>query len=136
MAAMTETNILPATDDPTWRMLASFDLVNEPGQERLVSAPAAAAQVMAAVSDLHWPAATLAQMERAVMQAAQNVLERAAVDRLVVRLFVRVAGGTAESTASKAGCGWGFFLVQKGEESDLRPTAVPQHVIEIFLYQE
>lgn len=121
--------------DPAWRVLASFWLANEPDNLRL-----AAERVETAVRELEWPAANLAPIGQAVYRAAHSALERGPTDgRLIVRLFVPAVEATAVGVtppAPQAGRGWGFFLVQKGEEDSSLPAGAQQSVIEVFLYQE
>jgi hypothetical protein len=129
-----EKEISPNNNDPIWRMFASFWLANEPGSPRL-----AADKVVAVVHQLDWAVANLAQIEETVYRAAQSALDRGSVgSRLRVRLFVRIEGGATAGTppTPKAGCGWGFFLVQREEASSSPLANAMDTMIELFLYQE
>ena len=120
---------------PTWRLLASFWLPNEPGGER-----PAAERVETVVRELEWPAINLASIGQAVVRAARSAQGRRPTgSRLIVRLFVQQLGAAAvvdTPPAAPSLRGGGFFLVQREEDRLDSLADAKQTMIELFLYQE
>jgi serine phosphatase RsbU (regulator of sigma subunit)/anti-sigma regulatory factor (Ser/Thr protein kinase) len=145
----------------TRRLLASFNIASQPGNERV-----AMVKVAAAVSDLNLPALALERLKTAVAEATMNAMEHgnrfqaglpveievlldrstAAGQDLIV--CIRDHGGGQEIPESEmpdldaklAGLqsprGWGLFLIKKMVDEMRVSTDETHHTIELVLHLE
>ena len=155
---MTSDEVTPPkhfTHDQNWQILIEFSLPVESGSEGL-----AVERISEAGQRLNWPAVHLERLKLALAKAIRNALERSHLSSSEISLLIRVlipkgsegiqAAGhsgdelsqprVSEEVAQQAGRsssrGWGFFLVQKQEDTPQDSVGKLQNVIELFLYQE
>jgi hypothetical protein len=110
---------------PGWQLLAEFTVAGVPGSNRQ-----RLNQVMDALQGVNLQPVQLEGIQRAFVQAVAKAScceEPAAIYRLRIRIWV--LGACASSH------GWGFFVVEKGDNPQ-RVRTDTDHLVELFLYQE
>jgi len=141
---------LPTTQDPSWRLLAEFFLLTKPGSEAQSVEP-----ITQVVQELGLPPDQVQRIRKTVTEALRKATKGGNQDQhdllVTVRIWVSAAdiadpspsNAEAQQADQGAGCGWGFFLVQKPADDPhprghLRQTSAGEshYLIELFLYQE
>ena len=122
---MTEHTVSPSNAVPGRQLLGEFAAAIEPHNNRQLLA-----HVMEAVKAVNLETVQLAHIHEAFLQAVARAVrsgEQAASARLRVRIWVMGACDLDH--------GWGFFLVEKDDDS--RNVGLDaDYLVELFLYQE
>jgi anti-sigma regulatory factor (Ser/Thr protein kinase) len=155
---MTPNDITPPNQiahDHAWQTLTEFTLSRESSSASLTTD-----RIVEAVQTLNWSDTPLERLKDALTEAIRNTMEcscrYSSEAPLLIRVLIpkdsettravsqagdessqrQVSEQTVQQVRRSISRGWGFFLIQKQEDTPQVSAGKSQDVTELFLYQE
>lgn len=136
--------MMQTTNDPrefnsresSWNYLAEYSLseivLGEDSEFMLLSGP-----VFLSMQELGLPPESLKRIARTIKETVRHILSKGRNIPVCIRLFhqPKMVAGLPHSGKQREG-GWGFFVIQRGEDPLSGIYGEPFSIIELYIYRE